>query len=189
MKTNFKLALLCIVLAGFTASCSSTKQAKIEDENRTASAVAKSHGTYFTVLEFNKGKTELTAHDKKELEQFAKKVDQDGREVSDIKILSWSDREYPVKAEKINKSDVKMANKRADEIEDYFKDVLDVDHSFKTYNMAKRPSKIDELIKTEDYKTKNIFEKTGAMPTSSSNEMARLMSDKASKALIMVEYK
>lgn len=190
--TFFNLVFTLFLLLLF--SCSSTHkthEAKIKEveSTKTAEAVAKTHGSYYTILEFDKGTTTLNESNKKALKEFIKKAEQDGRDLDQIKILSWADREYPDKAAVVSAADIKVANNRTESIEKYFKNVLDVNPGFATYNMAKRPSKISELLHTDDYKTKNIFLKTGAMPSSAKQgDLATLMNRKARKALIMVEY-
>jgi hypothetical protein len=52
--------------------------------------------------------------------------------------------------------------------------------------MAKRPNKVNEFFRGDDYKTKKIFGKPGSAPAGT--ELNAFMKDKAGKALIMVDY-
>jgi hypothetical protein len=87
---------------------------------------------------------------------------------------------------KLSDHDVKIATERSKAIEKYLKEDLKADGDYATYNMAKRPNKVSEFFRADDYKTKRIFEKSGAAP--SGTELSAFMNSKASKALIMVDY-
>jgi len=186
-----------LVLSLALASCSSTK--KTEDGHRgkeisankieaakTNEAVVKNNGEYYAVLEFDKGTQRLSDASKRDLREFIASAKKEGREIDDIKILAWADKEYPARQKALSDRDVKMANERSKSIEKYLKDDLNTDGNYATYNMAKRPNKVSEFFRGDDYKTKRIFEKAGATPAG--GQMTSFMNSKASKALIMVDY-
>lgn len=175
-----------------SVACSSQKTedarvAKAEEQNKTAQAVAENNGAYYAVLHFDKGTQRLSEASKKDLREFVASARREGRKIDDIKILAWADREYPSTGVRLTDRDVKMANERSKSIEKYLKDDLNTDGSYETYNMAKRPNKVSEFFKGDDYKTKRIFERSGAAPAGT--DMQAFMNSKASKALIMVDYK
>ncbi len=185
---GISITLLLTVIA---ASCSSTdrpvtKAAHKEDASLTSQAVANNNGEYYTVLEFDKGTQRLSEASKRDLRDFVASAKRDGREIDDIRILSWADKEYPQSGAKLSERDVNMANERAKSIEKYLKDDLRADGNYATYNMAKRPNKVSEFFRADDYKTKRIFEKKGAAPAGTS--MENFVTSKASKSLIMVDY-
>ena len=172
MKKNIAVITSLIFFGiALISSCSTQNQTKSgvqvneQKTDKTSSAVAKSHGSYYTILQFEKGTYVLSETSKKELKDFVAKVEQDGRSLNEIKILAWADNEYPDKGE-LTKSDVEMANNRTESIEKYLKTIFSTNPDFTTYNMAKRPSVINELLHTDEFTTKNIFEKSGAMSTS-----------------------
>jgi hypothetical protein len=156
--------------------------------DNTAAAVNKSNGAYYTVLEFDKGSDKLSDKSKQELQEFVRRTDVAGKRVEDIKVMAWPDHEYPGNAVKLSKDDVNLADDRTEAIEHYLKKDLNASVDVSTFNMAKRPNKISEFVRSDDYKTKKVFEKTGAMPTGSGGDLASLVNSKASKALIMVEF-
>lgn len=174
-------------------SCSSnrkhdeTKIVKTEAPTKTTQAVTETDSAYYAVLKFDKGTQRLSEASKKDLREFVASAKREGREIEDIKILAWADREYPSKGVKLTDHDVKIANERSKAIENYLKDDLSTNGDYETYNMAKRPNKVSEFFKGDDYKTKRIFERSGAAPTDT--DMQAFMNSKASKALIMLDYK
>lgn len=175
-----------------TVACSSqktedVKMAKKEEVSKTTQAVAENNGAYYAVLQFDKGTQRLSDASKKDLREFVASARREGREIDDIKILAWADREYPSTGVRLTDRDVKMANERSKSIEKYLKDDLNTSGDYETYNMAKRPNKVSEFFKGDDYKTKRIFERSGAAPAGT--DMQAFMNSKASKALIMVDYK
>lgn len=181
-------ALLLTVLV---ASCSSTdkrvtKTAHKEDVSPTSQAVAKNNGEYYAVLEFDKGTQRLSEASKRDLREFVTSAQRDGREIDDIRILSWADKEYPQSGAKLADRDIKIANERSKSIEKYLKDDLKADANYATYNMAKRPNKVSEFFRADDYKTKRIFEKSGSAPAGTHFE--DFVTSKAGKSLIMVDY-
>lgn len=187
-----------LVLSLALASCSSTK--KTEDGHRgkelstankveaakTNEAVIKNNGEYYAVLEFDKGTQRLSDASKRDLREFIASAKKEGREIDDIKILAWADKEYPARQKALSDRDVKIANERSKSIEKYLKDDLNTDGNYATYNMAKRPNKVSEFFRGDDYKTKRVFEKSGAAPAG--GQLTSFMNNKASKALIMVDY-
>jgi hypothetical protein len=184
---NHLLTSFIFVLVLFTA-CShpvpkvvSSKSTQMEDVR------LKTNGSYYTILEFDKGKSSLTDHNKEELKEFLAKAQEDGKPVNDIKILAWADKDYEGEG-KPEKDDVKVADKRTEVIEKYLKDDLNADAGLAAYNMAKRPDRIDKFLHSEDSRVKKVFEKTGSLPTDEGGDLSSLLEAKASKALIMVDY-
>lgn len=182
-------ALLSLAAVACSSNKTEEKKAQAEEPTKTAQAVqevAKEDGAYYAVLKFDKGTQRLSDASKKDLRDFVASAQREGRKIDEIKILAWPDREYPATGVKLTDRDVKIANERSKSIEKYLKDDLNTDGDYETYNMAKRPNKVSEFFKGDDYKTKRIFERTGAAPAGT--DMQAFMNSKASKALIMVDY-
>lgn len=186
-----------LLLTLVVTACSSTPKnedghrgkitaANTEAVSKTSQAVAHNNGAYYAVLEFNKGTQRLSDASKRELKEFIISAQKEGKTIDDIKILAWADKEYPAKDMNLSDRDVKMATERTKSIEKYLKDDLNTDGNYATYNMAKRPNKVSEFFRGDDFKTKRIFEKSGAAPAGS--QLTAFMNSKASKALIMVDY-
>jgi len=193
---KLKRIAIAALLSLTAVACSSHKTEKVEKTAavehpaKTTEAVQQAtdnSGAYYAVLQFDKGTQRLSEESKKDLREFVASAKREGREIDDIKILAWADREYPATGVKLTDRDVKIATERSKSIEKFLKDDLNTDGDYETYNMAKRPNKVSEFFKGDDYKTKRIFERTGAAP--SGTDMQAFMNSKASKALIMLDYK
>ena len=174
------------------ASCSSTNPHTAQAPHKepvilqTPQTVAKTNSEYYVVLNFDKGNQRLSEASKRDLREFVASAQRDGRNIDDIKILSWADKEYPKDGTKLSDRDVRIANDRNKSIEKYLKDDLKTDGSYATYNMAKRPNKINEFFKADDYKTKRIFERKGSAPAGTNID--NFVASKVGKSLIMVDY-
>lgn len=191
---KFRRMVIVSLLSLATVSCSSTNNpdnrpaAKTEVPKAAQTSAANADDdSYYAVLKFDKGTQRLSEASKKDLREFVASAKREGREINDIKILAWADREYPAQGVKLTDRDVKMATERSKSIEKFLKDDLNTGADYETYNMAKRPNKVSEFFRGDDYKTKRIFERPGSAAADS--EMQAFMSNKASKALIMVDYK
>lgn len=190
MKFKGILALTLFAIAATACSSSSNMetskakdnmydaQAKVEAENE--------NDAYYAVLEFDKGTGRLSEASKRDLKHFVAEAKKQGKPIDDIRILAWADKEYPEKGAKLSDKDVKMAKERSKSIEKYLKDDLKTDGDYATYNMAKRPNKVNEFFRGDDYKTKKIFERPGSAPAGTN--LNAFMKDKSSKALIMIDY-
>ncbi|MNS60108.1 hypothetical protein D3C72_930890 [compost metagenome] len=111
---------------------------------------------------FEPGTKALSRQEKTELQAFLTNI-REKQKIKNIKVLAWADREYPEKKEKASEKQIALAKSRADEIQKYLKTDLKID-SVDTFNMAERPSKISEILKTQDYEVKSTAEAAGAAP-------------------------
>lgn len=190
LKRIAMTALLSLTAVACSSHKTEEKTAHAEMPTKTTQAVqevAANNGAYYAVLKFDKGTQRLSEASKKDLRDFVASAQREGRKIDEIKILAWADREYPATGVRLTDRDVKIATERSKSIEKYLKDDLNTSGDYETYNMAKRPNKVSEYFKGDDYKTKRIFERSGAAPAGT--EMQAFMNSKASKALIMVDYK
>lgn len=111
---------------------------------------------------FNPGTQVLSQKEKAELQAFLTNI-RGSQKIKNIKVLAWADREYPAKKEKSSDKQIALAKARAEAIQKYLKSDLKIE-SVDTFNMAERPSKISEILKTQDYEVKSTAEATGAAP-------------------------
>lgn len=188
MKKKNILIILGTLTMSVLMGCNSTRRQASEITNRetdTARAAAMSGGSEFAVVEFDKGSHALTENGRATLQKVANISAGEGREVEEIEVLAWADKEYPATGGKADRADVNLADDRASVIKTYLKDDLDTKADIDKHNMAQRPGAFSELVKTEDYKIKNNFEKSGAAPTGSSVDA---MSSKVSKAIVVIKY-
>ena len=114
----------------------------------------------------------LTGANRKRVEAL-KKARANGK-VDEIEVLAWADREYPASSERTGatRREVTLAEDRAEVIEDYLEDEIDVSADVDTHNMAKRPGRVSRLFQTDDYKIKATFEGAGASSETSYSKSA-----------------
>lgn len=137
-------------------------------------------------LSFNEGEAALTSDKMDEVKRVVEEAKAMGP-ISEVKIISWADREYPADGEKASKDSIKLADRRADNVKKYLKDTLKV-RSVKTYNMASRPNALQDMFNTSQAKVKEKMEKSGAAPTTGDTGIFD-MGGKSSKALVLVYTK
>jgi hypothetical protein len=171
-----------------TMACSTQpKQASSQEHlTQTARATAEAGGGQYVVIDFGKGGKMLSAADKEKLRNLTSRAPHNGK-IAEYEVLAWSDREYPKEGQKATSQEVDLAQGRAEAIKDFMKRDLNTTESVKDHNMAQRPGTFAEMFKSEDYKTKNVFEGTGAAPSDHASAINKL-ENKASKAVIFVKY-
>ncbi len=152
----------------------------------TAAKVQELIGNYYAAIEFEPGKSELTERNKSHLDLLAQRALRDGREIGEIKILAWADKEYPSEAERVSPKDKLLAKDRGRNIERYLKEELYATNSIDVFNMAKKPSLLGRITKNEDWEIKETVKDTGATGTRLPN--GSVSYTKASKALVIIDY-
>ena len=172
------LAAIALVTS---VGCSSSKKDKKEAAaSEVPAQVADS--PHYASIAFDKGETRLSAMDKRSLQDLAYKVRESGKEVDDIKIVTWADEEYKMDkgAKEASNSDIIMARQRAESIKRYLQEDLMEDEDIDFYNMAQKPGPLSRFFKTDEAVIKQAFEQ---------NKDENMLSDnRASKALIIIEY-
>lgn len=197
LKTIFS-ATSSLIIASLFVACASKEtavhQAKVEAAQSpavldTSRATAMSGGSDYTVIEFKKGRDELTEGGKVALKNLSEESVSRDRAIDEIKVLAWADREYPTEKTKATKKELALADRRADAIKKYLKTDLRMSAGVDNHNMAKRPGLFSELMRSDDYKVKTNFEESGAAPSTVVGNEKRLMGSKVSKAVVFVKYK
>ncbi len=144
-------------------------------------------GSHYTALQFERGRSILTTENKNILNELAKKASRTGREIEEIKILAWADREYSNDKNKVKTRDVILANERASVIRDFMKKDLSASNEIDIFNMAKKPGPIDQLVKNEEYRIKEDIAGSGVSSTRlPSGEVSYT---KAGKVVVIIDYK
>lgn len=174
-------------LIGFSLIMSCANHTKERLESRSvAASVPAVEGTHYAALQFEEGQTVLSEVNKRELNRLAQRATKDGREIEDIKILSWADMEYPQTTKKPSAEEVRLAKERAAKIKTYLEEDLHSQDDIMSFNMAKRPSAAAEIFKNDDWAIKEAFEKSGA--TGARLPDGSMSYTKASKALVIINY-
>lgn len=138
-------------------------------------------------VNFDEGGTSIKAAEQSDLKNVIAKAKESGA-IEEVKVIAWADREYPPKGAKASKSDIELANKRAEKIKKYLKEDLKVS-DVKTYNMAERPNAVQDLFNTTANQVKQTMETTGAAPTSPQDTGVFGLRSKTSEAVVLVYLK
>ncbi|MBC7458379.1 MAG: hypothetical protein H7235_08885, partial [Bdellovibrionaceae bacterium] len=134
---------------------------------------------------FDKKSASLTDAHKETLRVAINEASQAGK-IAEVKVLAWSDKEYPSPTGKQSREDVKLAKNRIADIKAYLKDLKVSDVG--TYNMTERPNALQKLFHTKTEKVKNTTEMAGAAPTA---DQTGIFDNKAqaSKSVVMIFMK
>ncbi len=140
----------------------------------------------YVEVKFNKGSDQLTAETKAQIDGLIAAARKRG-DLDEIKVLAWSDREYPANEKvKLPSSQKILADKRAEAVSDYIDNLkleggVDVDK----YNMAYRPGFVARVFNTSDARFKKTLVAAG-LPTTADDPK---ISAKASRAVVMALVK
>lgn len=134
-------------------------------------------------ISFEKNSEIMTDVQKSEIRSVIQEASRKGK-IDEVKVLAWSDKEYPSEKGKQDKADVNLAKNRLKNLKNFLKDELKVS-SVEAHNMTERPNALQKLFNTSDAKVKNAAETTGAAPTEGNTGLFD-MKALASKAAVMV---
>jgi len=174
-----------LTLAALTFLAGTTSFALVSNETKKLGD--RLGATALTEVSFDKKQTTLSDSEKSELAKLINDAKAKG-EIREVKILVWSDREYPAKNRKLTNTDITLAKNRIDQVQQYLKTqlaVTDVD----SYNMAETPNAVERMLKTSDAHVKGAAESTGATPHNDKETGFLGWKGKASKAVAYVFLK
>lgn len=133
-----------------------------------------------TEVTFPKQKAEVGPEARASLKKLAMKAKSKGK-ISEIKVITWADQEYPSKQEEdLSQAQKSLVERRNKAITKYL-DQLDKNAKVKTYSMAERPGAIEKMFSSEGADIKKSLEGAG-IPTT---ETAAKMPGKASKSVVI----
>jgi hypothetical protein len=162
----------------FAVGCSSDAKKK-SSEPKKAEAPQEMMSDHYTSLAFDPGETRLSGMDKRNLQNLAAQIRQSGKQVDDIKIVTWSDKEYK-KANQASSYDVILARQRAESIKNYLQNDLMSHADIDYYNMAQQPAPLSRYFKAKDESVEKLFKKN--------NDLNMTSDSRASKAVVIIEY-
>ncbi len=135
---------------------------------------------------FEKSVTGLSETQKAEIRTAISEASKRGK-IDEVKVLAWSDKEYPTETGKPAKSDVNLANDRLRDLKAFLKKELKVS-DVDTYNMSERPNALEKFFHTSDSKVKNAVEAEGGAPTAGNTGLFD-MKAQAAKGVVMIFMK
>lgn len=179
--------LACSSVLAVGCAYQPAKEASHTSPSPTAVAAAEVGTSHYTVINFRPGAKDLSREEQSKIRELAAIAERQGK-VAEFKVLAWSDKEYPAEGVKVASADSKLADDRANTIENFLEKDVNTSADVDTHNMAKRPNMLGEMVKSDDYEVKTTFEATGAAPTTKQTLKSLLPGAKASKAIILVRY-
>jgi outer membrane protein OmpA-like peptidoglycan-associated protein len=129
--------------------------------------------SFVTEIIFNKDSSELSADGKSALRDIMKAAQEKGK-IESVRILAWSDHDYPNKKKQLalSKNERKLADERALEIKGFVED-NSKGVSIITHNMAEQPYTLQNLFKSGDRRVKKSL-KTAGMPSKSGRALVMI---------------
>lgn len=171
-------ALNSLVLSLFLVS-NSALAATAKDE------LAKRLGaSQMTEIKFDPSSKELKKGELKHLKAALDEAAKKGK-VTALKLLVWSDKEYPASDTKQDDKDVGLAKDRIKELKAQVKKELKV-WDIGTYNMAERPNNLEKTFATQDAQIKNTAENSGVAPSTKEDLGVFDQNGHASHAVILI---
>jgi len=175
------------------AGCAhSTPAEKKQEQNIAAAApsieakqvAAEEQAPFVAELTFSKNKHQLSKTSRARIDKLLAEAKRQG-EISEIKVISWADEEYPsVHTKKLSTDQRSLAEHRNNAIKKYLQHgSQNVEVS--AYNMAERPGVLSDLISTSNSRIKKAFEVAGIPNTDTSVKTPA----KASKSIVMILLK
>jgi len=180
-----KMKSLNMIVLSLALALGLSANAMVSSE--TKAAADRLGANNLTEVKFDEKSSTLTEGQKKELQNLVADAKSKG-EIKEIKVMVWPDKEYPSAGVKAAKSDIELADARAKEIKKFMKDTLAV-NDVDVYNMAERPNKLQEWLKTSEAKVKGTAEATGAAPRTKDETGFFGMKGQSSKAVALVFMK
>ena len=182
MFRSFKALMIAApvaMLVGCNSAQKAHDQAMTTPSAETKTAANQEGAGEVIEINFAQGSSELTEGNRQALRDMIGKAKTRG-EVDEIKVLAWSDKDYPAdKNQELPAGDRDLASRRANAIQEFVKAELAVD-DVDTYNMAARPNVFQEVFNTSDAEMKRMFQDAGVTSAD-----GKSVSGKASRAVVM----
>jgi outer membrane protein OmpA-like peptidoglycan-associated protein len=191
------LLIACASLMAFVVGCShAEKKSDVAVNQPTTSAPApvpapsttadvQHHDHIYGVVAFPKGQYALSELAKERLAAMCRDMKARGQ-IEHVKAAVWSDKDLPSNDQDLSKNDLKLADRRAEAIENFLDDELDVT-SVTSYNMAKRSSWLARLFNTGDAELKSLFSVRGATEISDEDFYIFKNEGGPSRAVVIIE--
>lgn len=187
---------LCLSLA-VLVGCSTNQPAHDKTDyypavtNATSSGGESMNKEKYTVIEFAEGDNELSDAGKAQLKSFVENARYGGKEIENIKILSWADQNIKDSSSDSGTDfDRSIASERSEAIEEYLQEDLNTGADYTSYNMAENKSNVRNIFKSEDWKRQPFSKaESRTLPRSDdAEEFIKLSENNASRALVVVDY-
>lgn len=186
-KRNAVRLALPLFLGLSLGACAGKDKTEVVNEGVTTSRmekVASERGAHVvSKVSFNKGQSDLSESARSELSKAITEAQKRG-EIDSVTVAVWADQEYPGNNRNLPAAQVRLADNRAEKIEDYLSDELDVS-GVTVHNMGKEPGALAKFFNTSDKKLKDELNAKGLAP----REGETTLTGSASSAVVFIQLK
>lgn len=177
------MILRCLVVISLVASLFAIEAlAMISEQTQQAATSLGAAG--LGEVEFVAGSDALTDQSRAEIRNAVDEARRKG-ELDHVKVLAWSDQEYPAAKTSQSKANVALAKKRIESLKAFLKTDLKI-KNVDGFNMAERPGKMKEFLNTKEARVKKTTEVAGAAPVQDTDTGLFGEKGQASKAVLMI---
>lgn len=167
------------IIGSFGCTTMRAQDGKGSQSGSTTSAardVAAEEGASHVVeISFLKNSSELSDENRQSLSNMADSA-MLNRKIESVKVIVWADEEYPsVRSHGLTRFQTELGDGRAASIKNYLQAKAGV-NDIEIFNMASRPSAIQNLFNTEDSRVKRAMETAGIANSDSLNRSRRAKS-------------
>jgi hypothetical protein len=140
----------------------------------------------YAIVDFAPGDNSLTEESKTKIKNVLDKAENEGKDVDNIKVLSWSDTDTNGGAVP-TEFDRSIASERSDAIEEYIKEDLKTEANFKNYNMAESKD-MKRVVENQNWKRQPFSKaESRTLPPQKTDDLMDLKKNTTSKALVVVD--
>jgi len=137
------------------------------------------------VLDFDSSSADLTDLAKSKLRDAVSVVGADN--IRRVEVAAWSDKNFPRTGGDLSKPDRDLADKRADNINDFLKHDLDLSFMrIRTYSMAEGSNWLARMFRTDEAELKSVFAKENEAPMAREDFNAIINQGGPSRAVIVL---
>ncbi|MES3037544.1 MAG: hypothetical protein V4736_06515 [Bdellovibrionota bacterium] len=154
---------------------------------KTVAAAEEMNAALSTQINFETGAKDLSPDAAEKINTIMNEARKKGK-VDHVKVIAWPDSEYPAKGTKVPRAEINLAQDRVKVMKRYLTNELKAG-TVKTYNMAKRPTGLEKILKTPAVKVKDTLEASGSAPTSQEDTGVFGLDGKASQGLVLIYLK
>jgi outer membrane protein OmpA-like peptidoglycan-associated protein len=137
-----------------------------------------------TVISFEAGNADLSDAEKAKLHEIVASIGADN--IRRVEVAAWSDKAFPRSGNDLPKGDRDLADKRADNINDYLKKEDDLSFMrIRTYSMAETSNWLARMFRTDEAELKSVFSRENEAPMAREDFNVILNEGGPSKAVVV----
>lgn len=172
-------------VAGTTAMGAAAGTAAVRDDRMSHDKAATGMQIGKTaVLTFSAGDAAITDAEKAKLHEIVAAIGADN--IKRVEVAAWSDKAFPRSGNDLPKGDRDLADRRADNINDYLKKEDDLSFMrIRTYSMAETSNWLARMFRTDEAELKSVFSRENEAPMAREDFNTILNEGGPSKAVLV----